>query len=162
MGVLQWLIDNRLLLGLLVAILVVLVALQRIVGRIRRAIRRRKPVQLNPKLQQYAGRSEEEIAADREAAGRIIATSSTNRIAGYQIQRQIEAVFVEGYRTPEEATAAIKTAAGKLDANGIVNLSLQRSAAGRCTAQGDAVKIKPLGRSAPRRDEPPPEFPKRK
>lgn len=161
MNVLTWLQDNRDILIVAVAILAALVGLQRAIDFVRRLIRRRRPTQLNPKLQRYGGPSDEELAVDRAAAERIIATSSTSRIAGYQIRRQIEAVYVEGYRTPEDATSAIKAAAGKLSANGIVNLSLQRTAAGRCTAQGDAVMIKPLGETAQRR-EPPPEAPKRK
>jgi uncharacterized protein YbjQ (UPF0145 family) len=57
--------------------------------------------------------------------------------------RQIEAVFVEGFKSPGEAVTALKAAAAKLGANAIVNLAQQRTAAGRCTAQGDAVCVRP-------------------
>lgn len=142
MDVLTWLESNRSLLVVVVAVLFVLVGVQRIGA----AIRRRRPAQLHPNLQKYAGRSDEEIEADRNAALKIIATSSTARITGFQMIQQIEAVFVEGYRTPEEAVTALKASAGKKGANAIINLSQSRTAAGRCTAQGDAVLVK--GRSS--------------
>src|SRR5262249_6399323 len=97
---------------------------------------------LHPNLQKYAGRSEQEIEADRAAALKIISTSSTARITGFQLLQQIEAVFVEGYRTPEEAVSALKAAAGRKGANAIINLTQSRTAGGRCTAQGDAVLVR--------------------
>jgi len=136
----QWLQDHRTALIYTVAVLLVLVFLQRLAGRVRRA---RKPAPLHPKLQAYAGRAAADVAADREAAARIVATSSTGSVAGYEIVQQIEAVFVEGYRTPQEATVALKAAAGRKGANAIINLSQQRSGAGRSTSQGDAVIIRP-------------------
>ena len=41
--------------------------------------------------------------------------------------------------TPEEAMVALKAAAAQLGANALVNVQSERSAAGRCTASGDAV-----------------------
>lgn len=109
------------------------------------AIRRRRPAaQLHPKLSRYGGLSDADVARQREEAAKIVATSSSDRIAGYEIIRQIETVFVEGYRTSEEALLALKAAAGRLGANAIMNLSQQRTAAGRCSAQGDSVLIRPL------------------
>jgi uncharacterized protein YbjQ (UPF0145 family) len=129
----------------IVAAVAVLLALL-VVQRVMRAIaRRRPPAPLNPRLARYAGRSEAEIAADREAAMRIIATGSGHCLAGYRIVRQIEAVFVEGQRSPEEAVSALKAQAGRRGANAVVNLSQARTAAGKCTAQGDAVLIEPEG-----------------
>ena len=123
-----------------VAVLLALALLQRLARRARRA---RKPAPLHPKLQAYAGRAAADVEADREAAAKIVATSSTGSVAGYEIVQQIEAVFVEGYRTPQEATVALKAAAGTKGANAIINLSQQRSGAGRSTSQGDAVIIRP-------------------
>ncbi len=137
---LNWLIAHRPELIMVVGGLLLLVLLQRAVRSVRRS---RKPVELHPRLQAYAGRSEEQIEADRRAAEMILATSSSNTVAGYEIIRQIEAVFVEGLRTQEEATLALKAAAGRLGANAIINLNQQRTAAGRCIAQGDAVQISP-------------------
>ncbi|HVP10679.1 MAG TPA: hypothetical protein VMV94_05755 [Phycisphaerae bacterium] len=141
MDLLQWLENNRRLLIIITAILLALVILQRIYSRVRRMIRSCRPAELNPKLQKYAGWTETDAQADRLAAEKIIATSSTARIAGYDVLRQIEAVFVEGHRSPDEATRALKTAAGRLGANAIINLSQQRTVAGRCAAQGDAVVV---------------------
>ena len=138
MDLLTWLENNRSLLVVVVAVLAVLVGVQRLSA----AIRRRGPATLHPNLQKYAGRSDEEIEADRNAALKIIATSSTARITGFQLLQQIEAVFVEGYRTPEEAVTALKASAGRKGANAIINLSQNRTAGGRCTAQGDAVLVK--------------------
>lgn len=142
MDLLTWISDNR---GVFAATLIILIGL--VIGRrIGRWMgRRRGPAQLHPNLQRYAGRSDEEIEADRTAAMKIIATSSTARITGFQMIQQIEAVFVEGYRTPEEAVTALKASAGRRGANAIINLSQSRTAGGRCTAQGDAVLVK--GRS---------------
>jgi len=65
-------------------------------------------------------------------------------VAGFEVVRQIEATFVEGYRTPGEATLALKAAAARHGANAIIHLAQQRTAAGRCTAQGDAVLVRPV------------------
>lgn len=101
--------------------------------------------QLHPKLQKYAGYSEAEIEAERLEAEKIIATSSTTSVAGYLLVRQIEAVFVEGHRSQKEALHAIKAAASRCGGNAIINLSQDRTPAGKCSAQGDAVLLKPKG-----------------
>jgi uncharacterized protein YbjQ (UPF0145 family) len=142
----EWLRNNRLLILAAVAVLVGLLLLKGVLGGLRRFWRRRRPVMLHPKLQAFAGRSEAEVKADRIAAGKIVATSSTGVVTGYDIIRQIDAVFVEGHRTQEEAIAALKAAAGRRGANAVVNISQQRTTAGRCTAQGDAVLMRPQGR----------------
>ena len=140
MDPLQWLRDHPTILIYTLAVLLGLAFLRRLVRRVRRA---RKPAALHPKLQAYAGRAAVDVEADREAAAKIVATSSTGTVAGYEIVQQIEAVFVEGYRTPQEATTALKATAGRKGANAIINLSQQRSGAGRSTSQGDAVLIRP-------------------
>ena len=143
MEFLPWLENHRNLLIVITAVLLGLVVLQRIYLMVRRVLRNRRPAaELNPKLQKYAGTTATDAQADRLAADKIIATSSTARIAGYEVLKQIEAVFVEGHRSPDEAARALKTAAGRLGANAIINLSQQRTAAGRCSAQGDAVLVR--------------------
>lgn len=127
--------------GVATAFLVVVFVVKRAAATIRR---RRPAAPLHPNLSRYGGLSDAEVARQREEASRIVATSSSDRIAGYEIIRQIETVFVEGYRTSEEALLALKAAAGRLGANAIMNLSQQRTAAGRCSAQGDSVLIKPF------------------
>lgn len=140
MDVGTWLQGNRpLLLGITIVLLVLLL-LQRLIGKIRR---RGKAAPLHPKLQAYAGRTEADLQAEQQDAAKIIATSSTGTVAGYKIIQQIEAVFVEGYRTPQEAITSLKASAARSGANAIINLAQQRTAAGRCTAQGDAVRIRP-------------------
>lgn len=147
-ALLDWLENNRSLLLIIVAALVALLVLQRLtrfIGRLFRAVRRRgKPATLHPKLQSYGGHSDEELESDRVTAAGIIATSLTATVAGYEIVRQVEAVFVEGYRTPNDATNALKAAAVRRGANAIINLLQQRTSAGKCAAQGDAVCIEPL------------------
>jgi uncharacterized protein YbjQ (UPF0145 family) len=144
----QWLQDNRLLLGAAVVVLLGLLILTRMLGGVRRILRRRRPAKLHPKLQQYSGRTETDLKAERLDAAKIVATSSTVAVAGYEIIRQIEAVFVEGLRTQEEAIIALKAVAARRGANAIVNITQQRTAAGRCTAQGDAVLIRPATQRA--------------
>lgn len=148
-AVINWLSEEQTpwLLGGVVVLLLALIILQRVFGLMGRGVRafRRmgKPVELHPRLQAYAGHTEEEIARDEQAAMQIIATSSTLFIAGYELVRQVEAVFVEGYRTPQEASTALKATAARRGANAIINLTHQRTAAGKCAAQGDAVVIEP-------------------
>ena len=142
MDILPWLENNRNLLIVITAVLLGLVVLQRVYWWVRRRARSRRPAELNPKLQKYAGTAEADAQADRLTAEKIIATSSTARIAGYEVLKQIEAVFVEGHRSPDEAARALKIAAGRLGANAIINLSQQRTPAGRCSAQGDSVVVR--------------------
>ncbi|HNQ23675.1 MAG TPA: hypothetical protein PKK06_11330 [Phycisphaerae bacterium] len=128
-------------------LLVVLVAafvLVRLGRRLRRAWRRRRPVTLHPKLQKYAGYAEpdEKLKAQRRAAaGRIVATSSTSSIAGYEIAEQIEAVFVEGFPRPEDALEGLKAAAALKGANAVTNVRHERADSGRYSASGDAVVV---------------------
>lgn len=141
MDSLQWLVEHRGLLFWITCVLIVLVGLQRLGLRWRR---QSGAAPLHPRLQAYAGRSEADLEADRRDAGRIVATSSTGNVAGYEVVRQLEATFVEGYRTPGEAALALKAAAARQGANALIHLSQQRMASGRCTAQGDAVLIRPV------------------
>ncbi|MCP4594643.1 MAG: hypothetical protein GY842_28255 [bacterium] len=130
----------------IVAGLAVLVVLQRVARRIRRW---RRPARLHPNLRQYAGLTQADAEAERQAAMNIISTSSTRSLAGYEIVQQIEAVFVEGRRSPEEALRGLKAVAGTLGANAVINLTHERTTAGRATARGDAVIVRPTVETAP-------------
>jgi hypothetical protein len=108
------------------------------VRRVRAARRRRRPPQLHPKLAKYGGH--EEVAAQRRReAQRIVATSSTSSIAGYRILRQIEAVFVDGFRRTDEAIEGLKAVAAMKGANGVINVRHQAAPNGKYEATGDAV-----------------------
>ena len=78
-----------------------------------------------------------------QLALQIVTTSSTATIAGYEVVRQIEAVFTEGHPTPSAAVTALKAQAAQRGANAIVNLATVRPPTGKCMAQGDAVVVRP-------------------
>lgn len=82
-------------------------------------------------------------------ASRIIATSSSPTIAGFELVRQIEAVFTDGHATPADAVDTLKAIAASLGANALVNLSSQRVGTGKCSARGDAVIAQPLPLATP-------------
>ncbi|MGB0714626.1 MAG: hypothetical protein ACPGXK_02035 [Phycisphaerae bacterium] len=127
--------------GLSVLAVMVLGAGLWIAGRIRRAIRRGRPARLHPKLQQYGGMDPEFVAQRREEAARIVATSSTSEIAGYHIIKQVEAVFVDGFRRAEDALEGVKAVAAMKGANAVTNVRHERGAMGRWSAAGDAVVV---------------------
>lgn len=124
-------------LALLVGLWIVL----RVWKRIRRFQRSRRPVRLHPKLEKYGIDQAEAARQRRELATEIVATSSSDRLAGYTILQQIEAVFVEGFRTPAEAVEALKAAAAAQGANAVIHVRQERTAAGKCSASGDAVRV---------------------
>ena len=82
-------------------------------------------------------------------AGRIVSTSSTTTIAGFEIVRQIEAVFADGHPSQSRAVEALKALAAEKGANALINLGSARLPSGKCVAQGDAVVVRPV---AERRD----------
>ncbi len=142
-----------------VALLVVLL----IYRRVRRALRRRRPVRLHPKLQKYGqayGEPDEEFLAKRRVeAEKIIATSSTPTIVGYEIIEQVEAVYMDGLRKPEDALEGLKAVAAMKGANAVANVQHSRGSDGKYTASGDAVVVRKAGTPQPNNDEPasPPE-----
>ncbi len=87
-------------------------------------------------------------------AGRIVSTSSTTTIAGFEIVRQIEAVFADGHPSQSKAVEALKALAAEKGANALTNLRSERLPSGKCVAQGDAVVVRPV---AERRDSSPAE-----
>lgn len=138
--VLTWIRTNVFLVVSILGCLLILIVIERM---LRSARRRRAPAPLHPRLQSYGGRTESDIAAEQADAAGIVATSSTGIVTGYQITQQIEAVFVEGYRTPQDAITALKAQAARRGGNAIIHLSQSRSGGGKCVAQGDAVIIQP-------------------
>jgi len=136
-----------------------------IVRRVRRAARRRRPPTIHPLLQKYGEDQTEPdvafLAKRRTEAARIMATSSTAVIAGYEIVEQVEAVFVDGFRRPEDALEGLKAAAALKDATAVVNVRQKRDPSGRCSAQGDAVIVRKTGTSpGSEPPEPQPDVPK--
>lgn len=86
-------------------------------------------------------------------AERIEATSSTNRIAGFAIVRQIDTVFSEGRASSVSAVEMAKALAAQKGGNAIINLQIQQGPKGQWFATGDAVVVKVFGRPTDR--EPP-------
>ncbi len=127
--------------GIALVALLVVRALWRGVAR---RIRRRRPATIHPKLAKYNVDHAKLDRERRKLATRIAATSTGTRLAGFRIVRQVDAVFVEGHRTPEEALIALKAATAERGANALLNVRTERSAAGRCAASGDAVVAAPL------------------
>lgn len=130
----------------LFVVLVALVVLVTLYRRVRRMIRRRRPPKIHPKLQRYGegyGEPDAELLAKRRTeAARIVATSSTPAITGYEIVEQVEAVFVDGFRRPEEALEGIKAAAAMKGANAVSNVRQERGPSGKCSATGDGVIVR--------------------
>jgi len=143
----EWLVTNRAILVWIVAGLLVLWFFQVLAGRLLRRLRRLRPPRIHPRLAQYNIDHAELDRHRREQAKLIIATSTGARLVGYRIVRQVEAVFVEGFRSPEDALIALKAEAVQRGANGLLNVRTERTAAGRCTAAADAVVIVPLSAS---------------
>ncbi len=78
-------------------------------------------------------------------ASRIIATSSTQRIAGFGIVRQVETVFSEPRPNSVQAVDLCKARAAQKGANALINLNSQQAPTGKWVASGDAVIVKPYG-----------------
>ncbi len=115
------------------------------VRKIQKFFRRRRPPTIHPKLQKYGqhyGEPDEKLTAQRRAeAEKIVATSTTAAITGYEIIEQVEAVYVDGFRSPEDATEGLKATAAMKGANAVTNVQQQRTASGICAASGDAVIV---------------------
>jgi hypothetical protein len=77
-------------------------------------------------------------------ASQILATSSTAAIAGFEVLRQIEAVFTDGHPSPARAVEMLKAMAAERGANAVINLATERLSTGKCVARGDAVLVRPL------------------
>ncbi|MCB0059205.1 MAG: hypothetical protein KDE45_19335 [Caldilineaceae bacterium] len=88
-----------------------------------------------------------QVEQERQSAGRlasrIIATSSTSEIAGFEIKRQVEALFTDGHASAADAVAVVKALAVKKGANALINLRSERHASGKYVANADAVIVQP-------------------
>ena len=86
----------------------------------------------------------------RKLAVRIEATSSTSRIAGFTIVRQIETVFTDGRASSVAAVELAKALAAQKGGNALINLQTQQTPNGKWVANGDAVVVKTFGRRGER------------
>lgn len=119
-----------------------------LIRKIQLFYRRRKPATIHPKLQKYGqhyGEPDEKLTAQRRMeAEKILATSSSNTIAGYDLMEQVEAVYVDGFRRPDEAIEGLKAMAAMKGANALTNVMQNRTSTGTCAANGDAVIVQKI------------------
>lgn len=139
----------------IVGVGIALIVLRRIIATIWRRIRLSRPACIHPSLAKYNVDRVELQRRQRELASGVVATSTSNRLVGYRLVRQVEAVFVEGFSSPEDALIALKAAAVERGANAILNVATEHTAAGRCTASGDAVLVSSLTVAPTRVSSPP-------
>lgn len=120
--------------------------------KIRNFIRRRRPPTIHPKLQKYGqhyGEPDEKLTAQRRAeAEKIVATSTTTTMVGYEMIEQVEAVYVDGFRNPEDAIEGLKASVAMKGANAVTNVQQQRSSTGICGASGDAVIVQKISENS--------------
>ena len=131
---------RRVVIGAAVALGLVILLV--ILGRIRRGIERRR-MRVTVRRRQAAMAAEQKTL--RTLAEQILATSSTDRIAGYEVVRQIEAVFTDNHNGPREAIDALKALAARKGANALLNVREQRLPSGKCAASADAVLVRQTG-----------------
>lgn len=81
-----------------------------------------------------------------ELAAAIVATSSTAKIVGYKVLRQVETVFSDGEKSSAAAVMLLKALAARKGANAIINLDTRQTPSGKWVARGDAVCIEEAGR----------------
>jgi uncharacterized protein YbjQ (UPF0145 family) len=125
------------------AALVLLVILLRIAGRWREA---RAAARRRAELRRQYESVRLEQAEIARLAQEIVATSSTARIAGYAILRQVETVFGDGKPSSGAAAELVKALAAQKGANALINLQTRQMATGKWVASGDAVVVKLIGR----------------
>lgn len=140
---------------IIIAVGITLIVLRRIIASIWRQIRLSRPARIHPSLAKYNVDRVELQKRQRELAAGVVATSTSNRLVGYRLVRQVEAVFVEGFASPEDALIALKATAVERGANAILNVNTEHTAAGRCTASGDAVLVSSLTIAPTRVSNPP-------
>jgi len=138
--------------GRVLIVLVVLVVILWVFRRITRFFRRRRGPVIHPKLQKYGQNqtlpSVEMTNKRRAEAAKVVATSSMIEIVGYEIVQQVEAIFVDGFRCPEDAFEGLKAMAAMKGANAVINVRHERGTADRCRAQGDAVLVRKASKVA--------------
>ncbi len=127
---------------------VILLALVlRIVGRRRysaAAARQRAAVREN---YEHLRLQQEEI---KKLAEKIVATSSTSRIVGFALVRQVETVFSEPRPSSTAAVDLVKALAARKGGNAVINLQTQQMPTGKWVANGDAVLVRAFGRAGER------------
>jgi uncharacterized protein YbjQ (UPF0145 family) len=117
-----------------------------VIQRVAMYVRSLWPARINPKLAKYAGDDDPSTQLRKLMASRIKSTSSTDQIPGYKILQAIEALYVEGYRTPADALEGLKATAAEKGANAVINVHHERSSMGRCAASGDGVVAETTGK----------------
>jgi len=129
-------------LGLAAAALIGLVVLLRVLGRwrARTAVARRRA-----ELQRTFESLRLQQAEIERLARQVLATSSTTRIVGYAIVRQVETVFSEPRPSSLQAVELLKALAAQKGANAIINLKTEQMATGKWVASGDAVVVRAFG-----------------
>lgn len=152
----NWVVANPTKVAIGIAVLVGLIALRKLVRFVARQIRLSRPTVIHPSLAKYNVDRVEVQKRQRELSAGVVATSTSNRLAGYRLLRQVEAVFVQGFSSPEDALIALKATAVERGANAILNVKTEHTAAGRCTASGDAVLVAALTPAPGRISSPPP------
>lgn len=115
---------------------IVLVIVLRIIGGWRQRARLRG---VQASLHRSRDELERRAAEARRLSGRIIATSSSGQILGFEIVRQIETVFSDGEPSSAQALERVKAAAASKGANAIIQLQVRQLPVGKWVASGDAV-----------------------
>lgn len=110
-------------------------------------LRSLRPAKINPKLAKYADDDDPANRQRRQLAATIKSTSSAEQVPGYKIIQAVEALYVDGFRTPNEAMEGLKAAAAAKGANAVINVRHERSSLGRCSASGDAVVVETTGQA---------------
>jgi hypothetical protein len=82
----------------------------------------------------------------KKLAEQIVATSSTGRIAGYAIVRQVETIFTEPKASSVAVVELVKAVAAQKGANALINLHSQQMPGGKWVASGDAVIVRQIGK----------------
>ncbi|GJM24208.1 MAG: hypothetical protein DHS20C16_06230 [Phycisphaerae bacterium] len=117
--------------------------------RVRKWLKRRSTPKIHPRLQKYQPSQDDFAAKRREESAKIIATSSGESLVGYRIVRQVEAVFVDGFRRPEEAVEGLKAVAAMKGANAVLCVRHEPIGSGRYSASGDAVIVESIEPESP-------------
>jgi hypothetical protein len=95
---------------------------------------------------------EREIAEEREAEERWAEelenlrktpSSSTGRIHGHSIIRQVKMIAVDNYREQDDAERDFFRQVQACGGNGVINMKLRRQTGSYISIQGDAVVLKP-------------------
>lgn len=82
----------------------------------------------------------------KKLAEQIWITSSTARVTGFTLVRQVETVFTDGRASSVAAIDLCKAMAAQKGANAVINLQTRQTPAGKWVASGDAVVVRSLGR----------------